>query len=171
MAEQARPVLKVKKIKLTPPKPRQPTLPLGPYLDADRKVTPNGLRAVELLAAFGAPQSKIAAALGLPLAQFRKRLAVEDGANELRLTWERGRAELEFELSSALLKQAKSGQTIATLFYLKNMGWSDTPQAPSSNGLTIVLPGAMSREDYLRSIQQPLPQLEVLPDNKEDRNG
>src|SRR6185437_5104775 len=84
----------------------------------------------------------------------------------LRLAWENGRGDLEVEISSALFDSAREGQVVAQLFALKNMGWSDQPAVQTNNGITLILPGAMSREDYLRSIQQPLPQLEVLEEDK-----
>src|SRR5207302_3956716 len=107
-------------------KARRPTLPLGPYLEGEnREVTPAGLRAVELLAGDGAPQSKIAATLGFPLATFKKRLQANDHDNPLRLSYERGRGELEHELANVLLGQALSGNAGSAIFYLKNMGWTD----------------------------------------------
>jgi hypothetical protein len=132
------------------------------WVNADDGTSPKDRKAQ------GWPQGKIAATIGMSKATFARLAKEDEGNNELRLAWERGRADLEFELASSLLEQAKSGQTIATLFYLKNMGWSDTPPVQTNNGLTIVLPGAMSREDYLKSIQQPLPELVVLPDDKKE---
>jgi len=151
---------KVKKRRLK----RVVTLPPGRYVDDEGKVTPLGLKAVTIAAAAGWPQMKIANALGMTFSVMKRQLSSDDPT--LRLAWENGRGDLEFEISSALFDSAREGQVVAQLFALKNMGWSDQPAVQTNNGITLILPGAMSREDYLRSIQQPLPQLEVLEEDK-----
>lgn len=140
---------------------RRVSLPPGKYVDDAGKVTDLGLKAVTIAAAAGWPQMKIANAMGMTFSVMKRHLSADDPT--LRLAWEKGRGDLEFEISSALFEAAKDGQVIAQLFALKNMGWSDQPAVQTNNGITLILPGTLSREDYLKSIQQPLPQLEVIP--------
>jgi hypothetical protein len=147
-----------KKVKL---KPRRPTLPLGPYLEGEhREVTPNGLRAVELLAANGAPQSKIASTLGFPLATFKKRLQANEHNNPLRLSWEKGRSDLEYEVATLLLDQARNGNAVSAIFYGKSqLNWVDTPQPTQQVGIQIVVPDSLSREAFAA---RQLPQVTVI---------
>jgi len=133
------------------PKPERKaiTLPLGPYLDAGRTVTPSGLRAVELLAAGGAPQSKIASTLGLPHSTFKKMLAANDHDNPLRMAWELGRSDLEYEVATILLDQARAGQVIAAIFYGKSqLNWVDAPQPTQQVGIQIVVPDSLDRKSF-----------------------
>jgi hypothetical protein len=124
-------------------------LPLGQYLDAERNVTPLGLQVVELLAANGAPQAKIASALGLPLSTFKKHLAENDHNNPLRLTWEKGRSDLEFEVATILLDQARGGQVIAAIYFSKAaLGWVDAPQPIQQVGIQIVVPDSLDRKAF-----------------------
>jgi hypothetical protein len=150
-----------------PPTPKPLVLPPGPYLDASDVVTPSGYRLVEVMGANGASQASIAARLGVTHLRFKKLVAKQDGENELRYAYERGRGALEFEFASLLIAECRKGNVLALIYSSKALlNWSDQPaQVQTNNGLTIVLPAAMDRESYLKSIQlQQVPQLEVLED-------
>lgn len=155
-------IMKVKKQVL---RARQPKLPDGPYI-VDDVVTANGLRAVTLLAANGAPQTKVASALGLTARQLKKRLGTVDDDTSLRLAWETGRADLEYEVATILLEQARAGNVVAAIFYSKSqLNWVDVPQATQTVGIQIVVPDSLSREQW----QARLPQVTVIePDVSQD---
>jgi hypothetical protein len=145
--------------------PKALVLPEGPYLDATDVVTPSGYQLVELMGANGASQASIAARLGLTHLRFKKLLAKQDGENELRYAWERGRGALEFEFASLLIAEARKGNVLALIYGSKALlNWTDQPAPAQTNiGLQIQLPAAMDRESYLRSISQ-LPQVQVITD-------
>jgi hypothetical protein len=145
MARKPSPAPKSKRRKVKPAR-AVIVLPEGPYLDEGGVVTSSGLQVVELLAAGGAPQSKIASALGMPFSTFKKMLGENDHDNPLRLTWERGRSDLEFEVATILLDQARGGQVIAAIFYGKSqLNWVDAPQPTQQVGIQIVVPDSLDR--------------------------
>jgi hypothetical protein len=142
-------------------KPKALVLPPGPHI-VDGVIVAAGYQLVELMAANGATQAAIAARLGITHNDFKKRLALRDGNNELRLTWERGRGALEFEVASLLLTEARKGNVLALIYYSKSqLAWTDTPQIQTQVGLQIVLPAAMDRDSYMKSLTQ-LPEVKVI---------
>jgi hypothetical protein len=153
-------ITKPKKLKLTPPHKRL-VLPDGPYLLGERRdVTPAGLQLIEVIAANGGGQPAIAAKLGMPKATFLKRCNVNDGDNECRLAFERGKAALDFEMATLLLNQAREGNTLAMIYFSKaRLGWTDTPQPQQTVGIQIVVPDSLSREQYAA---RQLPQVTVI---------
>lgn len=114
-------------------------------------ITDDGLHLIEALAADGAPQTKIAADLGVGLSKFKKLLAEEESAE--RMAWERGRAELEHEIAGLLLRAARKGNIIAAIYYSKaQLGWSEQPTITNQVGVQIVLPDSMDRDSFAKRI-------------------
>src|SRR5450755_2711978 len=97
------------------PKPAAIALPAGPWIvrlsgqhgEPRVDVTPSGLALVEAVARQGGSQAKCAAELGIGLSTFKRIIAEEDGNNETRLAFERGKAGLEFEVANLLLEHGR----------------------------------------------------------------
>ena len=138
------------------------TMPLGPYVAREANVDgparvvvlPSGLALIEALAGDGAPQSKLAADLGIGLTKFKALLADDDGESPVRMAWEAGRASLEHEVSHLLLTAARKGNVIAAIYYSKaQLGWTEQPQVNAQVGVQIVLPDSSpDHESYMRRI-------------------
>jgi hypothetical protein len=115
------------------------------------QITPAGLAMVEHVAREGGAQSAVAAALGIALSTFKKQMSDND---EIRLRYEKGRAELEYEISTILLGHARKGNVVAALFYAKcQFSWNENAAPSTQVGVQIVLPDAMSREDFAKSVE------------------
>ena len=103
---------------------------------------------------------KIASTLGFPSATFKKRLQANEHDNPLRLSWEKGRSDLEYEVATLLLDQARNGNAISAIFYGKSqLNWQDTPQPTQQVGIQIVVPDSLSREAFAA---RQLPQVTVI---------
>jgi hypothetical protein len=117
-------------------------------------VTASGLSLVEAVARQGGSQAKCAAELGVALSTFKRIIAEDDGNNETRLAFERGKAGLEFEVANLLLEHGRAGNVIALIFYSKaQLGWQDAPQISTQVGVQIVLPDSMDREAFAKRVE------------------
>jgi hypothetical protein len=118
------------------------------------EVTPAGLALVESIARQGGSQPLCASSLGISLSSFKRIIGECDGNNETRLAFERGRAELEFEVATLLLEHGRAGNVIALIFYSKaQLAWTDAPQVGTQVGVQIVLPDSMSRDDFAKRVE------------------
>jgi hypothetical protein len=146
-------------IKRKPGRPRkvQPEapspLPAGPYLDGD-VVLPSGHLLITMLAARGATQRKVAAELGITFKKFRALLNRADEA--VRLSFEKGKAEVEQRVVENLLSASDKGHVVASIFYAKsNLGWTEQQPPDNRPNIIIQIPDALSPEQYLRVINEP----------------
>jgi hypothetical protein len=118
---------------------------------APTAIMPAGLAMVERLAGQGAPQSKIAARLGLLHKQFKNLLGAKNGDNDIRLAWERGHAEFEHDIVKKLLKHGKHSFVPLIFLGKARLGWVETGQAAAAqiqNNVQLVLPKSRTREEY-----------------------
>lgn len=131
--------------------------PRKPLPDDGRATDPQ-LKEVEAFAEDGKPVRYIAAHFGVPYRKFKTIMDSNKGDNPLRLAWERGHAKLEawtVEKLKSKIEGTGKDAAISLFFFAKSqLGWSDRADAPSAgvNAVQIILPGAMSREDYMRKI-------------------
>jgi predicted DNA-binding protein (UPF0251 family) len=130
-------------------------LPPGQLVERDGRdatvITAAGLEAVRILAAVGRTQNSIAASLGIGRAAFK---GCMDRQEAVRLAWEAGNAEDEQYWMDVLRRAAADGAFIPAMFILKaRFGYreNDAPQDARPN-ITIVLPDALSPEQYLKTI-------------------
>lgn len=133
--------------------------------------TPAGLKLIERLARTGAPQSKLAAALGIPLRRLKTLFDRNEGENPTRLAYERGYADFENEIVQRLLTHGKTNP-IPLIFLAKaKLGWKEGDQPPASvqNNVSIVLPKPMSQAEYFQTlgISAPLDYSKPLPKQRE----
>jgi hypothetical protein len=149
---------------MTKPKTKTttPTLPAGPFIERVPglqgeprvEITAAGLAVVEATARAGGSQALCASSLGIALSTFKRVINESDGNNAVRLAFEKGKAELEFEVATLLLKQGRKGNTIALIFYSKSqLGWTDAPQVNTQVGVQIVLPDSMDRESFAKRVE------------------
>ena len=149
------------------PKPKQAAIALpavvGPLVTRDSSrhgeprfdITPAGLKIVEACARQGGSQSLCASSLGMSLNTFKRIIGEEDGNNSTRLAFEKGKSELEFEVSTLLLEHGRAGNVIALIFYSKaQLGWTDAPQVNTQVGVQIVLPDSMDRESFAKRVAE-----------------
>lgn len=117
-------------------------------------ITGAGLEQITELARHGISQKAIAALMGVPKATFQDALERQP---EAKAAWELGLAQVEQTCIARLERLADEGSIAAAIFLAKNhAGMSDT--GPRDGGkvttnVQIVLPGAMSREQYTASIE------------------
>lgn len=114
-------------------------------------VSPNGLLLIEAMARDGYSMVSIAKALRIDqvtLRQIRRRDPAVQEALDL------GLAANERELVNLLMQQARDGQVVPAIFLLKaKHGFREGEQRePPVPNITINLPGAMSPDDYMKSI-------------------
>jgi hypothetical protein len=115
-------------------------------------ITRSGLEVITEMAARGNSQATIAKHLGCAQSTLSKLVHDRQAVGE---AWREGRGRLEDELVGHMLTLARKGNVAATIFALKSMcGYTDQPQPREDRGsnITINLPGAMSPEQYMRSI-------------------
>jgi len=118
------------------------------------EITPAGLKLVEACARQGGSQALCASSLGMSLHTFKRIIGEDDGNNPTRLSFEKGKSELEFEVSTLLLQHGRAGNVIALIFYSKaQLGWSDAPQISTQVGVQIILPDSESRENFAKRIE------------------
>jgi hypothetical protein len=130
-----------------------------------------GLRLIELLAADGAPQTRIASALGIGHGTFKNFLKAEAGDNPVRLAWEAGRGTLEAEIASLLLAKGRGGDTIALIYFSKaQLGWSEQPSISNTVGIQIVVPDSMDRDAFARRVSDRVA-VKVITDETGGPNG
>jgi hypothetical protein len=139
------------------------TLPAGPFIERVAaghgeprvEVTSSGLSLVEATARQGGSQALCASSLGIALNTFKRIIGEDDGNNAVRLAFEKGKAELEFEVSTLLLEHGRAGNTIALIFYSKaQLGWTDAPQVSTQVGVQIVLPDSMDRDAFAKRVAE-----------------
>ena len=124
------------------------------YGEPKAEVTPAGLKLVESIARQGGSQPLCASSLGISLTTFKRIIGEDDGNNPTRLAFEKGRAELEFEVATLLLEHGRAGNVIALIFYSKaQLNWTDTPQVGTQVGVQIVLPDSMDREAFAKRVE------------------
>jgi hypothetical protein len=159
-----------------PKAPATPTLPAGPFIERVPgaqgeprvEITAAGLSLVEATARAGGSQALCASKLSIGLSTFKRIINEDDGNNATRLAFEKGKAELEFEVATLLLKQGRKGNTIALIFYSKaQLGWTDAPQVGTQVGVQIVLPDSMSRENFAQRVAERSTMITVAPKNDE----
>ncbi|MEO1563040.1 MAG: hypothetical protein AAFR98_06340 [Pseudomonadota bacterium] len=125
------------------------------YRDEDQSgqpfvVTGNGHRAIFKYAADGVAQADIANRLGMSLSSFR---AVLDRDEDAKAAFDGGRGEMETELVSLLMQQARDGNLTATIFALKALAGKrevgPAPDAPAqaTPSINITIPPALSAAD------------------------
>lgn len=124
-------------------------------------VSPNGLILIEAMARDGFSMVSIAKALRIDqvtLRQIRRRDPAVQEALDL------GLAANERELVNLLMQQARDGQVVPAIFLLKaKHGFREGEQRePPVPNITINLPGAMSPDDYMRSIT-------IMPNKESDQ--
>jgi predicted DNA-binding protein (UPF0251 family) len=145
------------------PKPA-PALPAKPWIERGEQVdiTVNGLEAVRLMAFSGFGQRLIASRLGIVLSSLQKLMERDE---RVRLSWEEGFAENEHALVANLQRDADGGYSAASMFLLKaRHGFSESVAPTTQVGVQIVLPAALTRDEYMAKLKaESLPQLEVLP--------
>jgi hypothetical protein len=130
------------------------------------EVTPAGLSLVEATARAGGSQALCAAKLAISLSTFKRIINEDDGNNAVRLAFEKGKAELEFEVATLLLRQGRKGNTIALIFYSKSqLGWSDQPQVNNQTAIQIVLPDSLDRAAFAQRIAE---RTEIAPPHVEE---
>jgi hypothetical protein len=136
-------------------------------------LTTEGLRAVERMAAAGCGQRAIATRLGIG-ERTLKRLIDKDDA--VRNAWSSGLGAEEAHLVGNLRALADKGNVVANLFLLKcrhNFRENDSV-APTQNGIQIVLPAAMTHEQWAahraqqRSLAAPIDVESVVTKEKSD---
>jgi hypothetical protein len=95
----------------------------------------------------------VAATLGISRVAFSK---AREAQPELALAFASGRAQLESHLAGNLVAQSDAGNVAATIFGLKNAGWSDggrTGEAVVNNTqINIQLPKPMAQAAYMKMI-------------------
>jgi hypothetical protein len=115
------------------------------------QITPAGLALVEATAREGGAQSACAARLGIALSTFKKLMT---DSEEIRLSFERGKSELEFEVSTILLGHARKGNVVAALFYAKcQFGWNENAAPSTQVGVVINLPDSLDRDSFAKRIE------------------
>jgi hypothetical protein len=124
--------------------------------DAEGKpngLSPSALELVERLAARASTQNFIAGRLGITAAAFKRLLGRSDDEGPARLAWERGRAEHEQDVIRKLLAHGHKN-VIALIFYSKaKLGFRENEPAPTpESNIKIVLPRALTREEYYKSL-------------------
>jgi hypothetical protein len=118
------------------------------------EVTPAGLKLVESIARQGGSQPLCASSLGISLTTFKRIINEDDGNNPTRISFEKGKSELEFEVSTLLLDAGRAGNVIALIFYSKaQLNWTDAPQVGTQVGVQIVLPDSMDREAFAKRVE------------------
>jgi hypothetical protein len=128
--------------------------PDGPTTGSKIVITAAGLMLVEAISRQGGAQPLCASSLGITLSAFKKVVGENDGNNSCRLAYERGKAELEFEVATLLLEAGRNGHVIALIFYSKaQLGWTDAPQIGTQVGVQIVLPDSMNREEFAKRVE------------------
>lgn len=109
-----------------------------------------GLDCIRELASRGVSTRSIASSLGISKKQLEQ--AIENDP-AVAAAYEQGHAAIEQTVVANLLKQSNEGSIAATIFLAKNFcGMSDNGPVGKSAGtnIQIVLPGAMSREQFMR---------------------
>jgi hypothetical protein len=131
-----------------------PAAPPGVALvlrDPDAKgvvaLTAEGLALVESTSREGGSQGLIASRLGIALSTLKQ---VMERTEAARVAYEKGRAELEHELTVLLLAAARKGAVVPLLYATKALfGWSDQPSvAPTQVGIQITLPDSLSPDAW-----------------------
>jgi hypothetical protein len=117
-------------------------------------LTDAGLQLVEKLARIGAPQGKIASELKITVRRLKTIMERNSGDNPVRLAWERGHHDFEFEILQRLLRHGIKNP-IPLLFVAKTqLEWRENtpPQQNIENRISLVLPQPMSKEQYYASL-------------------
>ena len=117
-------------------------------------VTAAGLALIESTAREGGSQALIAGRLGIALSTLKQ---VMSRCEDVRVAFERGKAEDEYVLTSALRASAAAGYAPAAMFLLKTQhGYREKDDAPtaSANIQIVQLPAPMSVEQYAQSLAQ-----------------
>jgi hypothetical protein len=134
--------------------------------------TPAGLRQLERLAREGAPQSKLAAALGMPQRRLKTLFDRNDGDNPVRLAYERGYADFEHAVVQRLLVHGKTNP-IPLIFLAKaKLGWreGEQPAASVQSNVVISLPAPLTEAEYFKllGIEKPLDFTKPLLKQRDD---
>jgi hypothetical protein len=112
-----------------------------------------GVERISALAATGLSEQGCAAIIGLDVDTFYK---ARDAQPEVAAAFAHGRAQLESHLAGNLVAQSDAGNVAATIFGLKNAGWSDggrTGEAVVNNTqINIQLPKPMAQAAYMKMI-------------------
>lgn len=117
-------------------------------------LTEAGLQLVEKLARIGAPQGKIASELQIPVRRFKTIMERNNDDNSVRLAWERGHHDFEFEILQRLMRHGIKNP-IPLLFVAKTqLEWRENtpPQQNIENRISLTLPQPMSKEQYYASL-------------------
>jgi hypothetical protein len=137
-------------------KPALPAVALPPGQLVERAgndatvITAAGIEAVRILAAVGRTQNSIAASLGIGRAAFK---ACMDRQEAMRLAWEAGHSADEQHWVDVLRLAAANGAWIPSIFMLKSkFGYRENDAPDTRPNITIVLPDALSPEQYLKTI-------------------
>jgi len=135
---------------------QQPAVPPAALVQRDALdvvvgLSEQGLKLVERLARRGAPQSKIAASLGITLRRFKSLMDADE--SDVRLRWEKGRADHEDEIAKQLVKHGR--RSFAALIYYSKaaLGWKENDPATAvsvQSNIRLTLPRPMSTEDYFK---------------------
>jgi hypothetical protein len=137
------------------PEPERITLPTAPLVEREGRdatiVTAAGIEAVRILAAAGRTQNSIASALGIGRSTLK---ACFERQEAVRLAYEAGNAADEQFWLDVLRSAAAKGAFIPAMFILKSRhGYRENDAAPDTRpNVTIVLPDALSPEQYMRAI-------------------
>lgn len=131
--------------------------------DADGQIvrlTDDGLNLVERLARQGAPQSKIAASLGILQKQFKNLLGGNRGDNAIRFAWERGQGDYEFSMVKLLMKHGKTSFVPVIYLSKSRLGWTEDAKQASAqiqNNVVLQLPKSRTRAEYFAMLGIPDP--------------
>jgi hypothetical protein len=122
------------------------------------EITDAGLQALEAATAEGIALQTCAALLGCAKSTLQD-LAKRDERVVEAIA--KGKAQLADTLTSIFLKQAREGNVVSAIFLAKcAAGFRETDAPEQRPNIVIHLPDAMSREQYMRTLDvTPLPQL------------
>lgn len=125
-------------------------------------IRPPGLTIIRRMSAGGFSQATIAKKLGIDRKTFAKLREEDEAVTE---AFELGNGKLSDEITSLLLKNARRGNIAAQIFLAKALlYWSDRhdgiPEAKRPN-INIILPSAMTPEQWEKMTQDAKPALEI----------
>lgn len=114
-------------------------------------VTKRGVEVITELAAGGHSNASIARILGINNSTLK---AIRQRQPEIDDALIAGRSEMEHEITSLLLEQARSGNVVAAIFLAKaRCGWVEgQPREAQKVNISISLPGALTPDAYAKAI-------------------
>ncbi|MEX2125601.1 MAG: hypothetical protein WD795_17060 [Woeseia sp.] len=116
------------------------------------RLTRRGYDLIQQAAADGVSKQTIAHRLGVAVKTFRDLLARDEQAQE---SFDLGNAANETELRDLLMEKARAGNVTAAIYLTKaRHGWTEGEAPDLRPNVIINLPGALSPDQYLKTIRQ-----------------